>query len=252
MKKAKIDSRNIKLTIEYDGTNYCGWQIQKHKATIQSEILKAIKKITGENVILRGASRTDSGVHSLGQVANFKTTSRIPIEKIPSALNAHLPSDITIKNAEESSDDFDAQFSAKLKTYRYVILNRKTPCALMRNTSYLVKTPLNIKNIISAAQYLVGKKDFRAFATKNKNKKNTIRYIKSISIKKKNDIITFDIEGNGFLYNMVRTIVGTLLLCGLGKLKPQDVKKILESRDRKNAGQTLPAKGLCLINIKYN
>lgn len=252
MGKCNIPFRNIKLTIEYDGTNYCGWQIQKGKHTIQSEIAKAIKRVTGKRVTLYGAGRTDGGVHALGQVANFKTISKIPISKIPHALNNYLSPDIIIRKANKVSQSFNSQFDAVSKTYCYTVLNRETPSALMRNTCYLVKSQLDIKKMRSAVKYIKGKRDFRAFATENKYKKNTIRCINSLSIKKDGDIITFKINGSGFLYNMVRAIVGTLIWVGLGKLAPKDVGIILNSCDRKNAGPNVPAKGLCLIEVKYN
>jgi tRNA pseudouridine38-40 synthase len=243
--------RNICLVIEYEGTNYYGWQIQKRYKTIQGELLKAIKKVTGEDVILYGSGRTDRGVHAIGQVANFNTISRIPVSRFPYALNAHLPRDITVKEAREVPLEFNAQFCAKSKVYRYTILNSTTPRALFRNFAYLVRSKLSIKNIRNGARYLIGKKDFRSFAKDAKEKINTTRAVKRISIKKDSEVITIEIQGDGFLYAMVRGIVGTLLQVGLGKIKPKDVKKILDSKNRRLAGPNVPAKGLCLISVQY-
>jgi tRNA pseudouridine38-40 synthase len=247
----KPSLRNICLFLEYEGTNYYGWQLQPARPTIQGELLKAIKKLTGENVTLFGSGRTDRGVHATMQVANFKTRSSIPTSRIPHGLNAYLPSDITVVRAKEVPLDFNSQFNAKSKRYRYTILNRKTPRALLRNTSYLIRRELSIKDMKKAARYFIGKKDFRAFAKESKKRISTIRRISEILIKKQKDILTIEIEGDGFLYTMVRAIVGTLLEVGLGKMSLEKVKEIISSRDRKLAGPNVPAKGLCLIKVTY-
>jgi tRNA pseudouridine38-40 synthase len=249
MDKSKL--RNIKLVIEYEGTNYFGWQSQRHGKTIQSEIVKAIEKVTGQRPILYGAGRTDSGVHALGQVANFRTESEIPVEKIPHALNAHLPKDITIYKAQEVSADFNAQFDVKQKSYKYTILNRETPMAYMRNYYHLIKGPLDVEAMRSAALHLIGRKDFAAFTTKSSSKSDTVREITKLKIERQGDFVLIYITGDGFLYNMVRAIAGTLVQVGQGKLSPDDMVLILKSRDRRHAGPNLPAKGLCLLEVTY-
>ncbi|OHB69348.1 MAG: hypothetical protein A2W23_10455, partial [Planctomycetes bacterium RBG_16_43_13] len=173
------------------------------------------------------------------------------IGRFAHALNDYLPEGITTKEANEASPDFNSQFNAVSKTYRYTILNRDTPSAVMRNYYYLVRSPLDEMKMRIASQNLVGEKDFRAFATENKDKENTVRRINYFDIKRDGDFVYFEVNGDGFLYNMVRAIVGTLLLVGLGKLSPEGVKQILDSKDRKMAGANVPAKGLCLMEVKY-
>lgn len=243
--------RNIKLTIEYDGTNYCGWQIQKNAKAVQDVITEAITKITGHKITLYGASRTDSGVHAKGQVANFRTRSRMTPYQFIKALNSNLPNDIAIRAAKEVSKPFNSMYDARSKNYRYTLLNSPVPTALDRNFYYFAPYRISLAKMRKAARYLAGEHNFRAFATKSSAKENCVRKIYSIKITGKNDYIYIDIKGNGFLYNMVRTIVGTLLLIAQGKMKPEDIKEILKSQDRKKAGPTAPAKGLCLLRVSY-
>lgn len=245
--------RNIKLLIEYEGTHYHGWQTQAKDRTIQETIIKAIKRVTGEKVILYGAGRTDSGVHAMGQVANFLTRSRLPAERIMYALNAYLPDDIVIKKGDEVSPAFNAQRRVKSKTYVYTIINGKTPSALQRHFSYFIRRKaLDVSQMSQAVRYLVGKHDFRAFTTQSNRKENCVRIIYSLNIlSRKRATIQFKVKGNGFLYNMVRAIVGTLILVGQGKIKPVEVKRILDSRDRGQAGPTAPGRGLCLVKVEY-
>ncbi len=246
--------RNIKLVIEYDGTNYCGWQTQKGQITVQETITKVLSDICGHKITLHGASRTDSKVHSQAQVANFLTKSRLTGYQFLQALNDHLPDDIVIRKAEEVRRSFHAQFDAKSKTYRYIILNSHIPCALDRKFCYFFPFPLKRDAedaMKKAVRYLIGRHNFRAFATKSSQKENCYRKIYSIKITRNKNYIYIDIKGSGFLYNMVRTIVGTLLQVGQGKIKPQDIKDILKSQDRKKAGPTVPAKGLCLLKVEY-
>lgn len=239
------------LVIEYDGTNYSGWQIQKNKKSIQGELTKAIKKITGENTVIIGASRTDARVHATSQVANFKTSTKIPINKIAHAINANLPDDITVKKAIEVPLEFNAMKNVSSKTYCYSILNSEFPSALRRNYYYLIRTPLNINAMRRAAKVLIGRHDFGGFVTEASTKRNTIRTIFALNIKKRGDEIKIYVKGDGFLYKMVRCIVGTLVWVGKGKIKSGDVKYILRKKDRRLAGPNLPAKGLCLIDVKY-
>ena len=253
--------RNIKLLIEYEGTNYAGWQRQNprrgdlastggHK-TVQQTLEDAIEQITHEKVTLYGASRTDAGVHARGQVAHFKTASEIPATKLPCAINAHLPHDIAVKSAEEVPDTFHAQFDAKSKVYRYTVLNESLRCALFRNFCYHFPFSLDINRMKEASQFLLGTHDFRSFQTHVYTKKNSVRTLMVIEIKKENGFIYFLLEADGFLYNMARAIVGTLLEVGRGKITPDEFKRILDARNRRLAGETVPAKGLCLMEIKY-
>ncbi len=250
--------RNIKLTVEYDGTLFHGWQIQdKTKRTVQGEFEKAFKKIfKKERIRLIGSGRTDSGVHALGQAANFKTKSKLELTEIIRALNANLPEDIAVVEAKEMSENFHAQYSAKSKVYRYAILNRPVRSALSRNYFYFFPSPLNVNLMRQEAEGLMGKKDFRSFmasdpAIHDEKNKTTVRIMKNISIKRASDFIHIDIEANGFLYRMVRNIVGTLLDIGSGRLPRGGIKKILALKSRTAAGRTASAKGLCLMEVKY-
>jgi len=243
--------RNIKLTIEYDGTNYCGWQRQRNGSSIQETLEKALKKILREKVNVVGAGRTDSGVHAQGQVANFKTTSRLTTREFFSALNATLPEDIVIKRVEEVGIDFNARFSAKNKLYRYYIFNSSISSPFQRQYSYQYRHPLNVAIMRKEAKLLLGKHDFKSFQAADKIKRTSVRRIKKISIKKHDKHIYIDIEADGFLYNMVRNIVGTLVYLGKGKLRRGDMKKILKAKKRSLAGPTAPPQGLCLIKVDY-
>lgn len=243
--------RNIKLVIEYDGTNYDGWQTQKSKNTIQDTIEEALKKVMNEEIKLIGASRTDSGVHALGQVANFKTNSIIPIERIPKAVNSILPPDIVIKNAQEVQEGFHARFSSKGKKYKYTVLNDVTPSALNRNFAYFYPYKIDIDAIKAASSYFIGTHDFSAFKSSGGVSKTNIRTIYELKIILNDNYINFYISGDGFLYNMVRIIIGTLLEVGRGKINPDEIKEIILSGDRKRAGKTVPAHGLCLLEVYY-
>jgi tRNA pseudouridine38-40 synthase len=245
--------RNLKLEIEYEGTNYCGWQVQNssHKKSIQEVIEKTLRRILQEKIRLIASGRTDAGVHALAQVANFETKSNIRPQKLQRALNSLLPQDIVITAIEEKNPDFHSRFSAKSKTYRYSILNRSYPSALLRNTVYHYPYPLDIKLMQKEAKILLGKHNFKSFQASGKLERDPVRTIKSIKITKSQDRIYIDIEADGFLYNMVRNIVGTLLEIGRGKLPEGSLKKILSAKDRRLAGPTAPAKGLCLIRVKY-
>lgn len=243
--------RNIKLVIEYDGTNYCGWQIQKNGPTVQETITKTLTKITGHKITLYGASRTDSGVHSTGQTANFMTDSRLTPYQFLRAINDHLPDDIVIRSVKEMLTSFNSRYDAKSKIYRYTILNSIIPNAFDKHLYYFLPYRTSIDRMRKAARYLIGKHNFKAFAAKSSQKEDCHRRIYSIKITKDKDYIYMDIKGNGFLYNMVRTIVGTLLWVSQGKMQPEDIKGIIKSEDRKKAGPTVPSKGLCLVKVNY-
>lgn len=250
--------RNIKLTIEYDGTHLSGWQMQTlDKRTVQGEIELALQIIFKKDIRISGSGRTDAGVHAQGQVANFHTDSKMKTEEIVRALNGNLPEDIVILSAQEVPEKFHAQFSAKRKTYRYTILNRQSRTALQND--FLLHLPYKLDLILlkKEAKEIVGEKNFRSFmATDAAQKekltiKNTTRKVYSLKIRKQEDLIYIDITANGFLYKMVRNIVGTLLEVGTGLMPPGSVKKILKAKSRVAAGMTAPAKGLMLVSVKY-
>lgn len=245
--------RNIKLTIEYDGTKYSGWQIQPGCNTIQGEITTCLKKILNTEVKLIGSGRTDSGVHALGQVANFKTPSTKTCNEIMRAANALLPLDISIISAVEVRPDFHAQYSAKWKTYRYRICTRQAKPALNRHFCYHHPYSLNLHQIRKQAKTLIGRKNFKSFQAVDSSKKreDTIRTIRKLTIRKMGDLIDIEIEANGFLYKMVRNIVGTLLEIGSGTPKHVTMQEIIDSKDRKFAGVTAKAQGLSLLEVKY-
>ncbi len=245
--------RNIKLTIEYDGKNFAGWQSQPGKVSIQSEIEKAIKEITGEEVEITASGRTDAGVHALGQVANFHTNTNIEIEKIPYAINSKLTKSIVIKKAEEVEERFHSRYNCKLKTYRYIVNNSEFPSALERYREYHMPIKLDIENMKKALNYFEGEHDFKGFKSSGGNaKKTTVRTITKAILKENNGRIFIELTGNGFLYNMVRIIAGTIVDVGLGKINADDIPEIIESKDRTRAGKTLPPHGLYLLEVEYD
>lgn len=245
--------KRVKLIISYDGTNYCGWQVQINGVTVEEIINRELSKLLNEEITVIGASRTDSGVHSLGNVAVFDTCTRIPSEKISYALNQRLPEDITIQKSEEVPLDFHPRFCNSTKTYEYKILNRRFDVPIYRLYTHFVYMPLDIAKMQKAARYIVGEHDFKSFCSSRTQVTDTVRTVYSIDIFKNEttEIITIRITGNGFLYNMVRIIAGTLIKVGLGVYPPEHVIEILEKKDRTFAGPKAPAKGLTLINIKY-
>ncbi|MBP3255944.1 MAG: tRNA pseudouridine(38-40) synthase TruA [Clostridia bacterium] len=243
--------RNIKIIIEYDGKDFNGWQKQPKKLNIQGEIERAISEITGEEIELIASGRTDAGVHAIAQSANFKTNSNIPIEKIPIAINTKLKQSIRIKSAEEVDERFHSRYNCKQKTYRYIINNGKTASALYRNMEYFVPEKLDVENMKKAIKYFEGEHDFKGFKASGTSSKSSVREIYKTSIEKNEDRIIIELTGNGFLYNMVRIIVGTLVDVGLGKIKPEEIPEIINSGDRTRAGKTLPPQGLYLVKVEY-
>lgn len=233
------------------GKNSIGWQKQPNKLNIQGEIEQVIERITGEPVELNASGRTDAGVHALGQVANFKTNSNIPIEKIPIALNTYLKKSIRIQKAEEVDEKFHSRLSCKEKTYRYIINNSEYGTALYRNMEFCFPQKLDINAMKKAVKYFEGEHDFKAFKASGTSTKSSVRTIYKANVDKDVDKIYIELTGNGFLYNMVRIIAGTLLEVGLGKIKPKEILEIIESKDRKKAGKTLPPQGLYLVSVKY-
>jgi tRNA pseudouridine38-40 synthase len=243
--------KRIKLTVAYDGTNYCGWQVQPNGITIEEVLNKALRKMTGEDITVIGASRTDSGVHAMGNVAVFDTESTIPPDRFAVSLNQHLPEDIVIVKSEEVASDFHPRYCDCSKTYEYHIINTRIPNPTKRLTNYFVSYNLNIDHMREAASYLVGEHDFVSFCNVRTDVENTVRTIYALDILTNGNEITIRITGNGFLYNMVRIIVGTLIRVGRGFYTPTKVKEILEAKDRKAAGVTAPPHGLMLMEIHY-
>ena len=243
---------NIKLTIEYDGTNYLGWQRQPQGLTIQEVIENALGKITGEEINLQGSGRTDSGVHALAQVANFQTDADIESSAFQKGLNSILPKDISIISAESVDPEFHSQHSAHSKIYVYKILNRPYSSALNRHRTWSIPYYLCIDSIMRAVQYLPGEHDFRAFTQNGANVKSTVRNIIDASVVYRNqENIKIEIEANGFLKRMVRLIVGTLVQVGKKRITPEDFKEILDSGEKTKFIYAAPAHGLYLKEVKY-
>lgn len=243
--------RNLKLTLEYDGTDYSGFQRQPNGITIQEVLEDAVREVTGETVHILGAGRTDAGVHARGQVVNFASASRIPAERLPYALNTRLPQDIVVISAEEAAPDFHARFSARSKVYRYTIENRPFPSPFSARYAYHWAGPLDLEAIGAGAAHLVGRHDFAAFRATGGAAKTSVRTIHRMEVTREGDLIHLIAEADGFLYNMVRIIAGTLLEVGHRKVTPGDVTRIRASLDRTQAGKTLPGRGLCLMEVKY-
>ncbi len=243
--------RRILLVVSYDGTNYCGWQVQPNGVSIQSVLQEAVEDLVGEKVMLTGASRTDSGVHALGQIAVFDTHKTIAEERFAMALNQRLPKDIVIQKSVEVPLDFHPRYQKTSKTYEYKILNRRKALPCERLYSYFVPQRLDMEAMRKAAAYLVGTHDFKNFASTKTNVTDTVRTIYSLDLIQDGDRITLRVSGDGFLYNMVRIIVGALLKVGFGQKKPEDMKMILESEQRIIPGPTAPAHGLTLVETCY-
>ena len=244
--------KRVLLKIAYDGTNYNGWQIQNNGITIEEVVNKELRKILGEEVSIIGASRTDSGVHALGNIAVFDTYTKIPPEKISFALNQKLPKDIRVQKSMEVPLTFHPRKVKSIKTYEYKILNSRHDMPIGSNYTNFVYMPLDYKKMRRAARYFKGEHDFAAFCSAGGQAKTTVRKITSIDVIKEENIIRIIVSGNGFLYNMVRIIAGTLIKVGLGHYPPETIKEILASKDRKKSGPKAPAKGLTLVKIKYD
>jgi len=246
-----INLRNIKIIIEYDGKKYFGWQRQPNKTTVQSEIEKAIYKVTGEEVVIYSSGRTDAGVCAYNQVANFKIKSDIDIKKIPLALNAHLKKSIIIKSAEEVDERFHSRYCCVGKKYMYIINNSKYGSAINREREFHMPKELNIEDMKKALKFFEGTHDFKGFKSSGTSSKDTVRTIYEANLEYKDEKIYITLHGNGFMYNMVRIIAGTIVDVGLGKIKKEDIPDIIKSGVRKNAGKTLPAQGLYLMEVYY-
>lgn len=243
--------RRIKLEVAYDGTNYCGWQVQPNVITVEGVLNKALSELFRKEIVVIGASRTDSGVHALGNVAVFDIDAMIPAEKVAYALNQRLPDDIKIQKSSEVPLDFHPRHCDCKKTYRYSILNHDFLIPTKRLYSHFVYRDLDLDRMREGAQYLVGTHDFKSFCSVNTQVQDTTRTVYRIDITKHEELITIEVQGNGFLYNMIRIIAGTLLQVGQGQIPPERVKTMLEALDRTAAGPTAPAKGLMLVKIEY-
>lgn len=243
--------RNIKLTLSYIGTDYCGWQSQKNGRSIQNTVSEAIEHITGSYPKLFGCGRTDAGVHAKNYCCSFKTESKTETDTFVKGLNAVLPKDISVKCAEEVSEDFNARFSVVGKKYEYYILNTKQRDPFWENRAYHYREKLDEQALDKAASCFLGEHDFVGFSSTGSSVKTTVRTITDASVRREGDMVIFSVSGNGFLYNMVRIMVGTLLAIAQGKINAEDLPEIINSRDRNRAGTTAKAQGLYLSEVYY-
>ena len=243
--------KRYKITVSYLGTNYCGWQTQKNGTSVQSVLENAFSKLFGAKTAVTGSGRTDAGVHALGQVAHFDAETSIPAEKIPFAINTMLPEDVRVLSCEEVSSDFHARFQAKEKTYVYKLYLSPHLNPLKNATAENICVPLDFEEMEKAARFIEGTHDFRCFEASGSSVKDTVRTVEKVEIIKNGEDVEIRVTGNGFLYNMVRIIAGTLVDVGKGKIAANDVEDIIKSGDRVRAGKTLPAKGLTLYSVKY-
>lgn len=247
--------KRILLTVEYKGSRYAGWQRQENALAVQQVLEEALEKMLQQKVVLIASGRTDAGVHALGQKVHFDFDGNFPLEKIPLASQSLLPEDIAILRAEEVSSDLHAQYSAKKKTYRYQCYLSRENHPLLNDTYAPVpyaESYFDFSKVKLAAKDLIGTHDFAGFSNKGSQVRSTVRTVYDVKVKKEGMFITFDITGNGFLYNMVRIIAGTLIYIGLGKRGTDSVEKILETQNRNLAGKTFPPQGLCLLNVEYD
>ena len=243
--------RYFKATLEYDGTDFVGFQWQNNGRGVQNALEDAIQTRTGQTVRLTGAGRTDSGVHALGQVVSFGVETQIPLERMARALNSALPPDASIRKVEEVGPEFNARFSASSRVYGYLILNRPVPSALLRRYTTHIFEPLNVEAMAAAASLLLGEQDFAAFSNETEPDMVTMRDVMRCQVSRHRDLVLVRMEGNAFLRGMVRTTVGTLIEVGLGKRQPNDMRTVLASRDRSRAGPSAPPQGLCLLRVRY-
>jgi tRNA pseudouridine38-40 synthase len=246
--------RNFKVTFEYDGAEFCGWQTQgQGERTVQGALEAVLLKVFKGPIKVTASGRTDSGVHAQGQVISFKADTRMKPLEIQRAMNSLLPKDIAVHEVRQVKDGFHAQYSVKNKTYRYTVLNRKYRSVFLRDRVYYYPFPLNVSNMRKAAKHLTGRHDFKSFQAYDplRAERQTMRTIKKMVIKKEGDLIHIDVTADGFLYKMVRNIVGTLLAIGSGQLLVNEMPKILKAKNRKAARDTAPAEGLCLMVVKY-
>jgi tRNA pseudouridine38-40 synthase len=243
--------RTFRMTLEYEGTAYAGWQRQPRDPTIQQLVEEALERIAGGRVSVAGSGRTDAGVHALAQVASFRLATRLEPERLRRALNALLPEDVAVLSLAEADEEFHARFSAHRKTYRYEILNSRQRRVFARTTVHREARPLTVARMAEAAAHLVGRHDFAAFTCSGGKPGGTVRTIHRLDVERCGDRIVVEVEGDGFLYKMVRTIVGTLLEVGRGERTVEDVARVRKARDRTRAGPSAPARGLTLVSVDY-
>ena len=246
-----MNKRNLLLKLQYDGTAYHGFQIQPKAITIQKVIEDTLCNITGEEIHINGCSRTDAGVHAVEYACSFMTAFPIPAERLPIVMNNKLPKDIKALSCTVVEDDFHARFDTKAKTYRYIINCKQNPDVFSRNYEWQIQRELDINAMMLACNYFIGEKDFTSFMTSGNNIKTAVRCIYDLQVKNENDKIVIYICANGYLYNMVRIITGTLVEVGLGRILPQDIEDIINARNREKAGPTAPPQGLALYKVEY-
>ena len=244
-------ARNLKLTVQYDGTDLAGFQRQPGPKTVQGELEANLARIVGHTVQVTGAGRTDAGVHARGQVCSVQVTASIPTDRVPRAFNGLLPDDIAVASAEEVPEAFNARRDARGKVYRYTILNRRVPSPFLRRFVWHVPRPLDVGAMAEAGAALVGEHDFASFCAAGSSAQTTVRELRRVECARSADLVLVTLEASGFLYNMARIIVGTLAQVGLGKIPPGRVAEIREAADRTAAGPTAPAAGLCLERVDY-
>ena len=249
---AKISRNNYKLTISYDGSRYYGWEHQPDKDTIQGKLESVISKLTGTETEVIGAGRTDAGVHAKGMVANAVITTNLSEQELKEQINRYLPDDICVTDLKIAAERFHARYKAVGKTYRYTCYYGENKPVFDRKYLYRLDQEPDLEKMIKAAEYLTGEHDYASFCSNPKMKKSTVRIVDKIEIKKKSGYITFTYHGTGFLQHMVRILTGTLLEVGYGKRPPESIPELIEATDRKLAGFTAPAQGLCLISVDYN
>jgi len=246
-----VSRRTVKLVLEYDGTDFAGWQRQDNRITVQEVLEGALSDHLGERIVTVAAGRTDAGVHAAGQVVSFRTTSGVPPEGIQHGTNSRLPETVSIRSAADVDPDFHAQRSAVAKHYRYRVFNRRVRGPLARRYAARIGRPLDAARMVRAAPHLLGKHDFSSFRNSGSVDTSPVRTLRRLDIDRKGEYLSLDFEADGFLYRMVRNLVGTLLLVGRGSLDPDEVGTILSRRDRGAAGPAAPARGLCLVEVFY-
>ncbi len=243
--------RNLLLTISYDGSSYHGWQVQKNAVTVQQVFQKAVEKLFCEKIDIKGCSRTDSGVHANMYCVSFKTEKNIPCKNIIAGLNTYLPKDIAVTDCKEADPDFHARYSVKSKKYVYRICNTQIRDPFLKNYAFHYRFPIDAEYLNKESQAFVGTHDFSGFCSSRSDVEDTVRTVYSFSVERKGSEVIFSVEANGFLYNMVRIMVGTLLFVNEGKIRPGELAQIIESKERKRAGKTAPPQGLYLNSVKY-
>ena len=242
----------VLLRVEYKGTEYCGWQRQKNGLSVQEVLANAVRETTGEASVMHGSGRTDAGVHAMGQAVHFDTHTSIPLSKLPIAINAHLPASVRVLSAREVPSTFNARFDATGKTYLYKMYSAPVTSPLREGLFAFVHKRPNVEAMRKAAEHILGTHDFKVFQAAGGHVKTTVRTITDLTIREEGEEISFEVSGNGFLYNMVRIMVGTLYYVGIGKLRAEDIPEILSSGKRDRAGKTMPPEGLYLKEVRYD